>query len=88
MAYTTRVIQNVVAALVRKSEPCSGDVADYDDHRIGHRMARVVFNGSGNGERLWRLCRCSLFSAAGDEKQRNKQTQDVWEFWRSIHFFF
>ena len=68
MAYTTRVIQNVVAALVRKSEPCSGDVADYDNHRIGHRMARVVFNGSGNGERLWRLSHRALAGDAGDKK--------------------
>jgi hypothetical protein len=87
MAHAARVSQNIVAALVRKSELCSGDIANHDDDRIGQRMARVVRNGSRNGERLWRL-RCGTLPAkTGNRAKCNEQAYKSRESWGSIHFF-
>ena len=73
MAHATRVSQNIVAALVRKSELRSGDIADHDHHHISHRMAGVVCDGSRDGKRLWCLGRRALLCDGGDEKQRDEQ---------------
>ena len=68
MAHAARVSQNIVAALVRKSELRSGDIANHDHQRIGHRMARVVCDGSRNSERCGRLSCGALLSDSDNEK--------------------